>query len=118
MRHRVKKATLNRPADQRKALVRNQLNSLFLYKKVQTTDAKAKELASQAEKLITLAKKQSDEFNTIRELKRVLFTEEASKQALEYIKSTSKTSGFTRKTKIKMRKGDGALIIQVDLIAE
>lgn len=117
MRHRVKKVTLNKPADQRLAMVRNLVTSLFLYGKVQTTDARAKALSSEAEKLITRVKSQKDEFNGIRELMRMLTTEESSRKALEYIKGTEKTSGFTRKTKIRFRKGDGALIMQVDLIA-
>ena|GEM_PF-646005 len=109
---------MNRPADQRKALIRNLITSLFLYGKVQTTDAKAKALASEAEKLITKVKRQKETFNAVRELKRVIFTEEASKKALAYVTSTKKTSGFTRLTKIRLRPGDRALIIQVDLIAE
>lgn len=116
MRHRVTKATLNRPADQRKALMRNLMTSLFLYGKVQTTDAKAKALASDAEKLITRIKRQKDAHNAVRELKKVIFTEASSKKALEYINASKKTSGFVRTTKIRMRPGDGALVVQVDLI--
>ena len=118
MRHRKNNPLLNRPADQRKALLRNLITSLFLYGKVQTTDAKAKALASEAEKLITKVKRQKETFNAVRELKRVLFTEEASKKALAYVTATQKTSGFTRRTKIKFRDGDNALIVQVDLIAD
>ena len=118
MRHRKKNPALNRPSDQRKALIRNLITSLFLYGKVQTTDAKAKALASSAEKLITKVKRQKETFNSVRELKRVIFTEEASKKALAYVMETKKTSGFTRQTKIKLRAGDNALIVQVDLIAE
>ncbi len=115
MRHRNKKAILNRPADQRKALIRNLISSLFLHGKVKTTDAKAKALSSEAEKLITLVKGK-DDMNAIRELKKVIFTEESSIKALDYIKTTTKTSGFTRTTKVGLRAGDNALLIQVDLI--
>lgn len=118
MRHRNNKATLNRPADQRKALVRNLITSLFLYGHVTTTDAKAKALQSEAEKLITLAKSQGNNFNAIRGLGRVIFTEEASKKALEYLKSTKKSSGFTRATKVGLRAGDNALLMKVELIQE
>lgn len=118
MRHRNNKAILNRPADQRKALVRNLITSLFLYGHVKTTDAKAKALQSEAEKLITLVKGKSDDFNAIRELNRVIFTDESSKAALAYIKATKKTSGFTRATKVGMRAGDNALLMQVELIKE
>lgn len=115
MRHRIKKSTLNKPADHRKAMVRNLLTSLFLEQKVVTTDAKAKALSSEAEKLVTKIKTQ-ETMNAIRSLKQVLFTDESSKKALEYAGKTDKTSGFTRLTKIGMRAGDNALMIQVELI--
>ncbi len=117
MRHRNKKAILNRPADQRKALIRNLISSLFLYGKVKTTDAKAKALSSEAEKLITRIKGK-DDMNAIRELNKVVFTEESSRKALDYIKGTDKDSGFTRITKIGMRAGDSALLMQVELITK
>ncbi len=116
MRHRNSKRILNRPADQRKALIRNLITSLFLEGKVKTTDAKAKALSSEIEKLITRAKSRKEKFNTIRDLTQVIFTEEASKKALAFIDKTSKTSGYTRMTKIGMRAGDNALLIQVELI--
>lgn len=118
MRHQNTKAILNRPADQRKALLRNLMTSLFLYGKVQTTEAKARALATQVEQLITRVKRQKETFNAIRELKKVVFTEESSRRALQYIQKTKKTSGFTRRVKIGFRDGDGALLIQVDLIEE
>ncbi len=118
MRHRNTKSILNKPADQRKALMRNLLTSLFLYGKVKTTGAKAKALVTAADKLIATAKRQSEEFNTIRELKKVLFTEESSKKALQYIKQSKKKSGFTRPVKLKFRDGDSAVVVQVELIQE
>ena len=118
MRHRNNKATLNRPADQRKALVRSLITSLFLYGHVTTTDAKAKALQSEAEKLITLTKGKETEFNKIRELNRVIFTEESSIKALSYIAASQKTSGFTRATKVRFRAGDNALLMKVELIQE
>lgn len=117
MRHRNKKATLNKPADQRKAMVRNLITSLFLTGIVKTTDAKAKVLASEAEKLITKIKGK-DSMNAIRDLKKVIFTEESSRKALDYVQKTKKTSGFTRITKIGYRAGDSALLMQVELIFE
>lgn len=117
MRHRNTKAILNRPADQRKALIRSLISSLFLYGKVKTTDAKARALASAAEKLITKVKGR-DDMNAIRELNRVIYTEESAKKALSYIKESKKTSGFTRAIKVGFRAGDSALLMQVELINE
>lgn len=118
MRHRNTKDKLNKPADVRRAMMRNLMTSLFLYGKVQTTDARAKALISEAEKLITKAKRQKEVLNKIRELNKVLFTENSSKKALDFVQKTPKTSGFTRKTRIKERVGDGATVIQVELITE
>lgn len=54
---------LGRPADQRKALLRNQVTNLIWYGKIETTLARAKEVRSMAERLITLAVRECD--NTI-----------------------------------------------------
>lgn len=117
MRHRNSKAILNRPADQRKALMRNLVTSLFLNGSIKTTDAKAKALSSEAEKLISKAKGK-DDMAAIRALMQVLFTKESSVKALEYIRKTSKTSGFTRCTKVGVRAGDAATMTMVELIQE
>ena len=82
-----------------------------------TTDAKAKALVSAADKLISLVKGKDDS-NAIREMKKVLYTEESQRKALDFIKNTKKTSGFTRKTRIGYRDGDCALKIKVELISE
>lgn len=56
MRHRVGKRKLNKPTDQRLALLTNQVEQLFLHERLVTTEARAKEVRSLAEKLITKAK--------------------------------------------------------------
>ena len=117
MRHRNKKAILNRPADQRKALIRSLLTSLFLTGHLTTTDAKAKALVSAADKFIALLQGKEDA-NAIREMKKVLYTEESQKLALNFVKNTKKTSGFTRKTRIGYRDGDCATQIKVELISD
>ena len=99
-------------------MMRNLMTSLFEHGKVETTDARAKALSSEAEKLITRAKGQKETFNAIRELSKVLYTESASKSALAYINDTKKTSGFTRETKLRVRPGDGGVIVQVELISQ
>ena len=54
---------LGRPADQRKALLRNQVTNLIWYGRIETTLARAKEVRSAAERLITLAVRECD--NTV-----------------------------------------------------
>ena len=52
MRHRNTKAILNRPADQRKALVRNLLTNLFEHGSMKTTEAKAKAVQAGEEAVV------------------------------------------------------------------
>lgn len=54
---------LGKPTDQRKALLRNQVTNLIWYGRIETTLARAKEVASMAEHYITLAVRECD--NTI-----------------------------------------------------
>ena len=56
MRHKVAHRKLNLPTDQRMALLKNQVQALFMHERVQTTEARAREVRSLAEKLITKAK--------------------------------------------------------------
>lgn len=56
MRHKVAHRKLNKPTDQRMALLKNQVQALFMHEHLVTTEARAKEVRSLAEKLITKAK--------------------------------------------------------------
>lgn len=56
---------LGRPADQRKALLRSQVTSLLYHGKMITTESKAKEVRKIAEKMITLAVKEKDNFTEV-----------------------------------------------------
>ena len=57
MRHRIGYKKLNRTSEHRKALIKNMLNSLIKYEQITTTLPKAKVLKPQADKIITLGKK-------------------------------------------------------------
>ena len=57
MRHRFGHKKLNRTSEHRKALIKNMLNSLIKYEQITTTLPKAKVLKPHADKVITLAKK-------------------------------------------------------------
>src|SRR5690606_10673054 len=59
MRHKVGNRKLNKPTDQRMALLKNQVQALFMHERVETTEARAKEVRRLAEKLITRAKQDS-----------------------------------------------------------
>ncbi|GBF22866.1 50S ribosomal protein L17 [Candidatus Gastranaerophilus sp. (ex Termes propinquus)] len=57
MRHQCKRHRLQKPADQRKALMRSLASELFVHGEIQTTMARAKALKPYAENIITFAKK-------------------------------------------------------------
>ena len=59
MRHGLANKKLNRTAEHRKALLKNMLNSLIKYEQIKTTLPKAKFLKPQADKIITLGKKET-----------------------------------------------------------
>lgn len=56
---------LSRTADQRKALLRNQVTALLYHGKIRTTESKAKEIRKIAEKLIALAVREKDEYDEV-----------------------------------------------------
>ena len=61
----AKYRNLGRTSDQRKALLRNQVTNLLYHGKIVTTESKAKEIRKIAEKMIALAVKEKDNFETV-----------------------------------------------------
>ena len=59
MRHKFGYKKLNRTSEHRKALIKNMLNSLIKYEQIKTTLPKAKVLKPEADKIITLGKKEN-----------------------------------------------------------
>src|SRR3989344_1021347 len=59
MRHRKKGRKFHRVTSARAPFVRNLINNLIRYEKIETTSARAKEIRPRAEKLVTLGKKQT-----------------------------------------------------------
>lgn len=116
MRHRKKGRTLGRTTDPRNALLRGLATNFLLYEKINTTEAKAKEIKPIVEKLITIGKE-----NTLvsrRKLIQYLYTENAVNKVLEDIcpRYKERSGGYTRIIKIGTRKGDGAPIVTLELV--
>ncbi len=57
MRHRIGGRQFGRPTDQRLGMYRTLITDLLHYDKIQTTEAKAKEIQAQVDKLVTLGKR-------------------------------------------------------------
>ena len=116
MRHRKKHKILDRHKSHRKALLINLAKSLFIYNKIKTRSAKAKNLRPFIEKLITLGKKNN--LNTRRLLLRQVHSKQIANKILKDIspKYKDRKGGYTRIIKIGYRKGDGAEIVQIELL--
>lgn len=107
---------LGRPTDQRKAMLRNLVTSFLKHGKIETTETRAKEARSLAEKMITLAKR--GDLHAKRQLLAYV-TEEAVVQDLcEKVapKYAERNGGYTRMYKVGPRRGDGAEIVILELV--
>ena len=116
MRHGMSNKKLNRTSEHRKVLLQNMLNSLIKYEQITTTLPKAKFLKPQADKIITLGKKES------------LQTTKLLMSKLQDIKSTNKVKktlskryekrkgGYTRIIKAGFRYGDNAPMAVIEFV--
>lgn len=120
MRHKVRKHLkfTRKSFQHRKAMQRNLLTSLFVHKKIQTTEKKAASIVPMIDKLINTVNTK-DEMNAIRYVMQHLFTEESSKELFQNVAPKykgKKTSGFTRMTPVKYRDGDNAKVVALELV--
>lgn len=76
---------LSRTTAQRKALIRNQVTALLQHGKIVTTEAKAKEIRKEAEKLIALAVKEKDNFETVTVTAKVARKDKDGKRVKEVV---------------------------------
>lgn len=116
MRHRKKKKIFDRKKESRQALFRSLATSLVLYEKIKISEARAKALKSVIEKQITTAKK--GDLTARRQLKKYLYTDGAVKKMIEEIgpRYKDRQGGYTRIIKLGTRKGDGAEMVQLELV--
>jgi len=115
MRHKKRERKFAKSKNQRKAMFRSLASSLILKEKIITTEAKAKELRSSAEKAITRAK--NDTVANRRLLSRN-FSPKVIKQLFQELgpRYKSRSGGYTRIIKINLRKSDGARMAMIELI--
>ena len=116
MRHKLGYKKLNRTSEHRKALIKNMLNSLIKYEQITTTLPKAKVLKPQADKIITLGKKDSLQ-NT-----RILVSKLQDIKSTNKVKKTlskryeSRKGGYTRIIKAGFRYGDKAPMAVIEFV--
>ena len=116
MRKRNNKVNIfSRPKNQRNALLKSLSTSLFLHGKIKTTEAKAKELRSIAERYITRAKDNS--ISNRRVLAQGLAPRIVKKLVEEIAPQyASRNGGYTRIMKLGQRKSDSARMAIIELV--
>ena len=116
MRHRLGYKKLNRTSEHRKALIKNMLNSLIKYEQITTTLPKAKVLKPQADKIITLGKKDTL-INTKALVSKLQDINSANKVKKTLAKRYEKRKGgYTRITKAGFRYGDNAPMAVIEFV--
>jgi len=116
MRHRKAGRRLSRPTDHRTALLRNLCTDLLRYEKLQTTEAKARELQRMVEPLITRAR--SGTLHDRRMVMRVLYDRDVGAKLFNELapRFGDRPGGYTRIYKLGPRRGDAAPMAQIELI--
>ena len=116
MRHKLGYKKLNRTSEHRKALIKNMLNSLIKYEQITTTFPKAKVLKPQAEKIITLGKK--DKLHNMKSLISKLQDIKSANKVRKTLAKRYETrkGGYTRIIKAGYRYGDNAPMAIIEFV--
>ena len=107
---------LGRDSSARKALFRGMLTSFFQHERIETTEAKAKELRGLADQMVTLAKR--GDLHARRQVLAYLMDESVVKKLFDTIapKYADRQGGYTRVIKTGLRKGDAAPLAIIELV--
>lgn len=122
MRHRIAGRTLGREAGHRKALFRNLVRELYIHERITTTEAKARAIRGDAEKLITKAKRSlADGGNRVHAQRLVnayLNDKAVSKKVFDELapRFGARSGGYTRIIKLGKRLGDAADMAIIELV--
>ncbi len=116
MRHSNGYRKLKRDASQRRSLLRNLATSLVEHEAIKTTEAKAKELRTYVEKLITMGRKKT--LAARRNVESCLFGEIAAKKLCDELvpRFDGRPGGYTRIIKQGKRNGDKAPVCQISFV--
>ena len=122
MRHRVAGRHLGRNSAQRKALFRNLVRELYLHERIITTEAKARSIRGDAERLITKAKRgigaEGSRVHAQRQLVAYLNDQTVAKKVFDVFapRYATRNGGYTRMIKIGKRQGDAAEMVVLELV--
>ena len=116
MRHQKKGKTLSRTSKKRSMMLRNLASNIVIYEKVRTTEAKAKAVKPMVERAITVSKR--GDLHARRRLLSLLPQENAAKKLMDVLgeRYKDRPGGYTRIVKLGHRQGDGAQMVQIELV--
>ena len=116
MRHKLGYRKLNRTSEHRKALFKNMLNSLIKYEQITTTLPKAKVLRPEAEKLITIGKKDTlaNTRKLVSKLQNIQTVNKIRKNLSK--RYVARKGGYTRIIKAGYRYGDNAPMAVIEFV--
>ncbi len=117
MRHRHSRLRLRQKPANSWSIQRNLITAIVLYEIIRTTKKRAEVVQPLVEKLITVAKTKEPRL-AIREINRIVCHENASKKIMEVLKDrySKRASGYTRLVPVGMRIGDGARLVNFELV--
>ncbi len=120
MRHRKHGRKLGRTSAHRKAMLRNMVTTLLDLEKLETTDAKAKEVRSLAERMITLGKRGPGDLAARRQALKVIRSKKVVAKLFDDLgpRFADRPGGYTRIIKVEERRGDGAPLSIIQLVDE
>lgn len=107
---------LGRTSSHRKAMLRNLVTSLFKDERIETTEARAKEVKSIADKMITLAKR--GDLAARRQVLQYIYDEDVVRKLFNTVgpKYVDRPGGYTRIIKLGHRRGDAAKMAILELV--
>ncbi len=116
MTRKIALRKVGRDASYRKAMYRNMVTDLLGYEKITTTEPKAKRARGLAEEMITLGKKGG--LHRRRQALSVIFDEKVTEKVFSELakRYAERPGGYTRITKLGRRLGDGAPMVQLELV--
>ncbi len=116
MNHGAGYRKLGRPSDQRRAMLRNLVRSLFMHESIETTVTRAKEARRLAEQMITLAKE--DTLQARRQVRAFLNDESLVKHLFDTLapRYRNRQGGYTRIVRVGVRRGDSVETAVLELV--
>ncbi len=116
MKHRVSGRRFDMATDQRIAMFRSLVTQVLKHDSIQTTEARAKEVKPLVEKMVTLGKRGT--LHARRQALAYIYEPDVVERLFDEIapRYTTRPGGYTRVLKVGPRKGDGAMMAQLELV--